>query len=433
MGNIITNIQSKWLYKPFSIQPKIWVIFALGFSSGVPFLLILSTLHVWLVEQGISKMQIGLFAWVTVAYTFKFILAPLLDVIRMPILENYMGRRRSWLLASQIMLILSLMALGFTNPQHNIMATVIAAFFVGVFSAIQDIAVESYRVEILGKLRLGIGASASVLGYRLGMIFSGAGALYLASYINNWHLVYCIMALSIFVGVIATILSKDPDEMYTAKNIEGRFSYSVIVDPIKKLFLSNNWKTVLVFILCFKMADTVLTVMTMPFLLEIGFNKVQIAHVSKTFGISAMIIGGIFGGIYLQKHKLLDFLYICCVLQIVSSLFFVLQAFYGKNVGLLFLTLGFENFTTGLAQVGLITYFLHLCIRSHSSAFYAILTSFASFVRVNGSVLAGYIADNMSWFEFYLLASIICIPSMVLLKSFAEHFACDQQPSSKIL
>ena len=198
------------LQQQTTARAKLIPIFFLGFSSGLPFLLILSTLSVWLAESGISKTNIGMFAWVTVPYTFKFLLASLIDLFKIPILHNWLGQRRSWMLLSQISLIFALMFLGSMKPTQNIILTAIAAFVVGLFSAIQDIVVEAYRIEILDRPKLGVGASASVLGYRAGMLCSGAGAIYLAAFFASWAIAYNIMAIFMLVGIVTTLYVEEP-------------------------------------------------------------------------------------------------------------------------------------------------------------------------------------------------------------------------------
>ncbi len=415
-----------------TIKLKLITIFFLGFSSGLPFLLLLSTLSVWLAESGVTKTKIGLFAWITISYTGKFLFAPIIDSMKIPFLFQYLGQRRSWMLLSQVLLAVSLLLLGHTDPSKNILLTVVAAFIVGFFSAIQDIVIEAYRIEILDKSKIGIGASIAVLGYRLGMLFSGAGAIYISAYFHSWTISYNVMAFCMLVGILTTLLATEPDYMYAHDKYTAsdKWFFSIIVRPLKYLTINNQWKTIIIFILFYKFADTVLNVMSIPFLLEMGFSKVEIAHVAKTFGMVAMLCGGIIGGIYLGYNCLWRLLVLSTILQFLAACLFVEQAYVGYNLPLLFVTMGIENFTCGLAQVALMAYFSRLCSRPYTAVHYAILTSFASFVRVSFSMLAGWLADCFIWENFYSIVCLSCIFSMVILHCCNKHFSLYKEDAS---
>lgn len=420
------------LYK----DPRILGIFFLSFSSGLPFLLILSTLTVWLTESGITKTQIGLLAWVTIPYSFKFLWAPFIDSYQIPFLCRVLGKRRGWMVFSQLMLFISLISLGLTNPQESILKTSICALIVGFFSATQDISIEAYRIEALPRRMIGHAASTSVLGYRMGMLFSGAGALYVAAFFNSWAISYTIMACSMFVGIIATLMSPEPKRKNVSQELHMQLYLkntspfqlfkdrleSVLISPFKSFIQGKNWITVIPFILFFKIGDTVLNTMSMPFLIEMGFSKVELAHVAKTFGISAMIFGGILGALLLNRFPLRFNLMICTSLQIMASSFFMIQAHLGYDLSMLFVTMGIENLACGMSQVALIAYLSSLCQQPHTGTHYAVVSSFASFSRVTLSCCAGWLADQISWFEFYQYVSFACLPTFLLLLFFTSHF-----------
>lgn len=483
---------------------KIVIIFLLGISSGIPFLLLLSTFSIWLMEEGISKTQIGFLAWVTVPYTLKFLIASFFDNIKIPFLSNFLGHRKSWMIICQLGLMFFLIALGKTNPSDNLTNTVIFAFLVGIFSACFDLVFEAYRIEILDDKKLGPGATGSVLGYRVGMLCSGAGAIYLASFYNSWSLAYMIMACCVGLGIVTALIAPEPKRKASyfsfkkinkyndfvshsttncvnntiktnnlkifnnlflkndlkisgnskalsfygiitlMQNIMSLFmqkikflvlkkSYSVIcpvsqvfheflIVPVRELVKLNNVLIIILFIVSFKVADTVLHIMTMPFLLEIGFNKLEIANVAKTFGIFTMIIGGIFAGAFLTKKNIYNLLILCAIMQLLASILFVVQAYIGYNLVCLFFTMGIENVTCGMSQVALIAYLSSLCHKSHTAAHYAILSSFASLVRIKFSSLSGIVADSVNWFDFYSIVTLCCIPCIAILFSFKKHF-----------
>jgi MFS transporter, PAT family, beta-lactamase induction signal transducer AmpG len=392
-------------------------IFFFGFASGLPFLLILSTLSLWLTEVGASKTQIGLFAWVTISYTLKFLWSPLVDHIKIPVLCRIFGLRRGWILTSQVFLAVAIFVLASSNPETNLMLAAVAALLVGLFSATQDLVIEAYRIEILDKKQLGIGSSISVLGYRLGMLCSGAGAIYLAEYFSSWQIAYKFMACAMSICMVATMLAEEPQIYRNNLNriTKNNWFANIVIKPVSSFIRMRRWWVIIPFIVSFKLADTVLNAMSMPFLIDIGFNKLEIANVAKTFGITFMILGGIMGGILLHKKSLRKILFICTILQLIACLLFYQQALLGNNLVFLFLTMGVENFTCGMSQVALICCLSKLCSLPHTAMHYAILSSFASFVRISLSTVAGIIADHSAWPVFYLGVAATCILTFVIL------------------
>jgi PAT family beta-lactamase induction signal transducer AmpG len=397
-------------------DPKLVSIFFLGFSSGLPFLLILSTLSIWLAEVGVTKTMIGILAWTSVPYSLKFIWGALIDNVKLPLLSTTLGLRRSWILVSQLCLWLALIGLSNTNPVQSLGITALFAFLVGCSSAIQDIAVEAYRIEILPPSKVGAGASVSVLGYRFGMLCSGAGTIFLAAYFGSWNMAYCCISFCMVIGILATIYSVEPNITRPPFKLPMWRSLTSFVQ-------TRNWQIIIPFILSYKIADTVLNVMSMPFLVEIGFSNMEIAYVAKTFGICAMILGGLAGGLLLAQRTIRQTLLICVVLQFIASLLFIVQAYLGHNVGFLFISMGVENFTCGLSQVALIAYFTHLCAFNGAALHYAVLSSFASFVRVSFSTLSGWMADHYAWPQFYAIVCVSCLPSIILLILGMKHFS----------
>jgi PAT family beta-lactamase induction signal transducer AmpG len=410
----------QWLKSAATYQdPRILCTLFLGFSSGLPFLLTLATLHAWLTECGVNKTTIGLFALVTIPYSFKFIWAPFVDHFQVPGLCSFFGKRKGWMLASQLLLVISLVILGATHPQQNILLTAAAAFLVALSSASQDIVIEAFRVESLEPHLMGPGASASSLGYRLGMLVSGAGALYLAEHFS-WFTVYIFMAGFVSIGILATLLSPEPQapKVHHIKNTNAPFWHHIRQQfrlSFKTMLQRKDIKTILLFIFCYKIGDTILNTMTMPFLLETGFSKIEIANVAKLFGITAMITGGLIGGLYLSHGSLAKALVITSLLQIFASLMFWLQASLGHNLGMLFVTIGVENFASGLGSAAFIVFLSSRCRMPHTATHFALLTSCGSFCRVTLSSLAGWTADHLLWTDFYLLTAMVCLPCLLLV------------------
>lgn len=398
----------------------------LSFSSGIPFLLTLSTLSVWLSELGIRPSVVGFMAMSTLPYCFKFLWGVVVDRVQLPLLGKWLGPRRSWTVLSQVCLAFAVILLGATHPDQHLFLTAGLAFTVCLFAALQDVVVEAYRIEMTPKGFEGTSASATYLGFRLGMMASGAGALYLASWLSWFH-VYALMACCLGIGLL-TCLSSPTRPMPSLALVPNptESQESTLWDSFLKggqaLFEAYDWRVVCAFILFYKVGDTVLNVMNTPFLLSIGFNKLEIAQVAKFFGISAMIFGGFFGGVLLNRFGMLTGLLLCSALQILSCLMFFVQSLVGHNLWILTVVIGTENFTCGLGASAFIAYISSLCRPGHIALHFAILTSVASLMRILLSALAGLAADVLSWDTFFLLASFCCIPSMLLLFQCTQHF-----------
>lgn len=418
----------KWLnYAALYHQPRMLGILMLGFSSGLPFLLTLGTLHAWLKVSGASNTAIGFFALATIPYAFKFLWAPLTDHIHIPFLTNTFGQRRSWILLSQVGLVLALILLGSTDPAHNLYPTAAAAFLVTICASCQDNAIEAYRIELLPQNQIGHGASASVMGFRVGMWVSGGGALYLAYAFENWFVVYFIMSLCVIGGMIATLLLPEPQHEPHHEDIKtASFGYKfkkIIIPTFIEFTKRKDIGYIIIFIVLFKIGDTVLNMISIPFLLEIGFTKLDIANIAKTFGIVAMIAGGLFGGM-LQAHKpSLYTLAVSASLLVVSSMMFMFQAYIGYDTRFLILTMGIENFACGMSATALIAYLSTLCHRPHTATHFAILSSFCSLSRVSLSMGAGWLADKTDWITYFAIIGSLSLLALVWLIAFGQQIA----------
>lgn len=403
------------------VQPRIMGILLLGFSSGLPFLLTLATLHLWLAEVGVTKSTIGLFALVTIPYSLKFMWAPLVDRIKFPFFSDLFGHLKGWMIASQIALMGALFLMGHTNPQNGVLLTAFCALCVSFFSATQDIVTEAFRVERLEGHETGYGAGATNLGYRLGMWASGAGALYLAACFS-WTVAYGFMAGLMLIGLITAFLSEEPNRpqrdilLYHKTKDSLLKTYQKLMTPSFKSLLENkNILDLAFYILFYKLIDTALNVMAAPFLIEIGFTKIEIAHVGKSFGIGAMIVGGLIGGILLSTKPLRHALLLGLTLQLISAFLFYIQYLVGANLYLLFATIGIENLTNGIGAAAFITLLSHAARGKNTAMHFALLTSFASFARVIFSYLSGVCADSFGWEQYYLLVALLCLPGVFLL------------------
>lgn len=404
-------------------DPRVLTILLLGFSSGLPFLLTVATLQIWLFEVGITKTVMGLFSLYTLPYALKFIWAPIVDSVPFPFLSTYFGHRKGWLLGSQGCLMASIFFLGSTNPATSIGLTALATFLVAFSSATQDIVYEAYRVEAIPSDLQGAAAGASSFGYRIGMLASGAGAIYLAAF-YSWFIVYSIMALFVTIGILTVIIS--PSEDRHVDSIKGRIRWpkfkSYFKDAAISFLRSQPVIHIFAFILLFKAGDSMLTILLNVFLSEIGFSKTEIAHVAKAFGITFIMVGSFFGGLLLSRLSLKKVLILVSSLQILSCFLFMMQAWIGHSLPALFLTIGFENFSAGLGAAAFIYYLSRHCFLPFTGTHYAFLSSFASLSRIAWQSFAGWLADQMSWIYFYGLTALLCVPCLILLFFSKKHF-----------
>lgn len=405
---------------------RILVILFLGFSSGLPLLLTFSTLSIWLKELGVSKTAIGLFALVGTPYTLKFLWAPLVDHLRVPFLTARLGPRRSWAILTQVALMAALIGLGASDPLEDLRLTAILALVVTFCSASQDIVIDAYRVEILEEDQYGAGAATIVFGYRVGMLTSGAGALYLASFMD-WSAVYTVMGGLVTVGIATILLSPEPKRGGApepgTRPPPGRSGWAeatawmrtAVIDPFAEFMDRRDWVLILIFVIFYKLGDTLAGAMANPFYLELQFTKIEIANVSKLFGLAATLAGGFIGGVLVNRVGILRSLLICGVLQMLSNLMFAIQAVVGHSVPMLALTIGIENMTGGMGTAAFVAYLSGLCSVAYTATQYALLSALMSLPRTLLSASAGWLADHLDWVTFFLLTTVAALPGLLLL------------------
>ena len=401
-------------------EKRLIFIFLMGFASGLPFLLSGATLSIWLTEAGISLTTIGLFALVGTPYNLKYLWAPFIDRVPLPMLSKMLGRRRAWMLIIQLGLMASIIGLGLSKPQSSPEITAFLALAVAFFSASQDIVIDAYRIEILDEDQQGAGAAMTQAGYRFGLLASGAGALYLASSIN-WSLVYATMAGLVLIGFIAALCAPIPqtDEMIEEKNKQADgFFRSAVVAPFVEFFQRNNPQmavVILVFILLYKFGDAFAGVMANPFYIRLGFSKVEIANVSKIFGVFATMLGVFSGGLVVKRFGILKSLLYCGILQMLSNLMFAAQAALGPHVGFLVLTIGIENLSGGMGSAAFVAYLSVLCNTGYTGTQFALFTSFMAFGRTWLSAMSGWIADQTDWVTFFIISTFVALPGLLML------------------
>jgi MFS transporter, PAT family, beta-lactamase induction signal transducer AmpG len=397
-----------------SFTYNIVIIFFLGISSGLPLALILSTLKVFLVDLNVDIKTIGLFSLIALPYSLKFLWAPIVDSISLPILTKNLGKRRSWILLNQFLLIAAIAALGLFEGS-SVTNIAIIAMLIAVFSATQDMAIDAYRIEEIKPEDQGIAASFYIYGYRIGMLISGAVALILSDKMA-WDKVYYIIAAFMIIGVFTTLFAKESLEPHT-KSSDSFVSWLKVsaIAPIMDFFKRENWYLIFPFIILFKLCDAFAGSLTLPFLIDIGFSKIEIATIVKTFGLLSTLSGALLGGILIKKIGLLKSLWIAGILQALSNLAFCYQATIGYNTYSLYGVIFAENFSGGIGDAVFVAYLSSLCNIAFTATQYAILVSFASTGRSILSSSAGAFVAGFGWVKFFLFSSTLAIPALILL------------------
>jgi PAT family beta-lactamase induction signal transducer AmpG len=388
---------------------RMLVALLMGFSSGLPLLLTGSVLQAWMTDEGVDLGTIGLFALVGLPYTLKFLWAPLTDRYCLP----FFGRRRGWLIVVQLLLIVSIAALGWTQPANSPLSVAVAAWLVTFFSASQDIVIDAYRREALSDKELGLGASLYVNGYRVGMLLASGGGLIMADF-TGFTLVYQFMALVMMVGLLTTLFAPEP-AIQVALPATLR---DAVVQPFVDYFRRADAVLILLFILLYKVGDTMASNMTTPFYLDIGFSKTEIGAVVKLFGFWATIIGSVLGGIVMLRTGIYRALWGFGILQALSTAGFAVLAQVGYSLPLLAGVIAFENLSAGMGTAAFVAFMASLTDKRFTATQYALLSSLMGVPRVIVAAPTGYFAEWLGWTVFFAGCAVIAIPGLLLLARF---------------
>lgn len=393
----------------------------LGFSSGFPFLLVSGTLALWLTESGVGLEMIGLFSLVKTPYSFKWMWSPIVDRIRLPFFERF-GRRRGWAVFSQLLLLVAIWGMSGVDPEKAIYLLMFLAFLTVIASATQDIVLDAYRVESFDTKDQAAGTAIFILGYRLGSIFSGAIALLLATALS-WHEVYIVMGLGAVIGMVTIFCSKEPKNSKVREApFEGcllarlnNFWQTAVKSPIADFLTRKSWLVILLFVMIYKLCDAYMVPMTMPFYDAMGFSKEQIAFVTKFYGMAATIIGGIIGGLMVNRWGIVKSLYIGSILQGLTTLMYVLQAHSGNNIYVLMATISLDNLAGGMSTTAFVAYLSSLCNVAYTATQYALLSSFMSLARDLLASTSGALVKFVGWSNFFIITTLMALPGLLLL------------------
>lgn len=409
----------KYIYTTY-INPRMLTMLALGFSSGFPFLLVFGTLSLWLKDLDISYKLIGAFSLVKIPYSLKWVWSPLMDNIKIPYLYK-MGRRRSWAVVIQFLLFITLLCMAFINPEEHTLHMALCAFIASFLSASQDIVLDAYRVESFENEpdKQASGVAIYVLGYRIGLVFSGAGAIYLAEFIS-WKDVYIVMAAGMLIGFLTVLLAKEPLKYNYKKyklDVKGgiKFLKNSIVEPFRNFIKHQHWVWILIFIFTYRLCDAYFNPMSFPFYVDMGFSKIEIARVIKIYGMVAAIVGGLAGGLIILKIGLKKSLIFFGIFQCLTTMLFAVQAHYGHNLLLFIFIVALENFSSGLATTALVAYISSLCNKMYTATQYALLSSVMSVSRDIFASTSGIVAENVDWGVFFIISGLMSVPSIFIV------------------
>jgi PAT family beta-lactamase induction signal transducer AmpG len=411
------------------LKPRVLVIMFLGFSSGLPLALSGSTLLVWMTEAGVNLGTIGLFALVGTPYTIKFLWAPLTDALNVPLLARRFGRRRGWLLLSQFLLIAAIIFLGLCNPSTSPLIVAVGALLVAAASATQDIVVDAFRVESLAESEQAAGMASYVAAYRIGMLVSTAGALFIVSGFQGlglthhaaWSAGYAVMAVLVLIGVATTLVAQEPAKSVAAVVTLAQEStlqrvMEAAAGAFSEFLTRDMAIAVLAFVVLFKFTDALSGAMTAPFVIELGFSRNEYATIIKGVGLAATLIGGFAGGSLARVYSLSTSLWIGGLAQGLANLAFSWQAVLGHDAAWLTFAIIAENFTSAVGTVIFVAYLSALCRNPlHTATQYALLTALAAFGRTYLSSAAGFIAAATGWAWFYAICAVAGLPALALL------------------
>lgn len=399
------------------MQPAALTLFLFGFASGLPFLLVGGTLSVWLKESGVSLEDIGLISLAGLAYAFKFVWAPLVDRFRLPLIGR-LGQRRSWLFAAQLLLALSLLAMSAITPVGSLTYFVLITVVAGFAGATQDVVVDAYRIEIAPAEQQGALAATYTLGYRLALLVSGALALLLADHFP-WSMIYQLMAAIVLLILCVTLWAREPERPLLTPSHHAFWPALAqsVVSPFKDFFsryAGGLGIALLLFIGLFKISDQMLGVMALPFYLDSGFTKTEIAAVSKLFGVWIGIAGAFLGGAVVVRWGVNKTLLVAMLLGAASNLLYVLLSQYPANINVFVAVIGGENLSGGFLGAAAVAWLSSLVNQQYTATQYAL---FSSLVTLPGKLvggLSGFMVADMGYVGFFIFSTIAVIPALIL-------------------
>lgn len=418
------------------LEPASLRMLLLGFSAGLPLLLVFGTLSFWLREAGIDRTTIGHLSWVGLAYGFKWAWSPLVDRLPIPLLTRRLGRRRSWLLLSQAMIMGALIAMALTDPRLTLAPMVWGALAVAFGSATQDIALDAYRIESASTERQGALAATYQAGYRIAMIWAGAGVLWIAARAEvdgaalyqpaAWRTAYLVMAASMLVGVVTVLSSPEPQNrvLAPAKNI-GEWVRGALVEPFADFLARYRWHAALILALIalYRISDVVMGIMANPFYVDMGYTKDEVAAVTKVYGVAMTLVGAFIGGAMAMRYGIMRVLMLGAVLSAATNLLFAWLAGHGHDVTALIVVVSADNLSSGIASAAFIAYLSGLTNIQYSATQYALFSSLMLLLPKFLAGFSGQYVDSFGYAQFFNATALLGIPvlALIALASWAGH------------
>ena len=425
-------------------QPRVLAMLFLGFSAGLPLLLVFGTLSGWLAREGIDKSTIGHISWVALLYGLKFIWSPLVDHVKLPLLHPVFGQRRSWMLLAQIGIIVGLLLMAGSNPQAQLAILVYSALLVAFSSATQDIAIDAWRIEAMPVETQGAMAATYQTGYRLGMLLAGGGAFTLAHY-YSWSLAYTVLAMFMSIGIITTLFISEPENnrsstawkdeekviqflersAHLPKSFRETYAWFVgaVICPFTDFFIRNGKYAliILLFIGLFRISDITMGIMANPLYVDIGYTDLQIGLVTKTIGPIITIIGAIFGGMLVIRYGVMSILLLGAFLVMATNLLFAVLALLPADTFYLAIVIGADNLSGGLAGSAFIAYLSGLTNRAYTATQYALFSSLMLLPAKFIGGFSGEIVDAFGFVQFFIYTALIGIPAIILIIYLIRH------------
>ena len=406
-------------------RPRVIGMIFLGFSAGLPFLLVFSTLSAWLRDEGTTRTVIGFFSWVGITYSTKVFWAPIIDRLPFPLLTRLLGKRRSWMLVAQIGIALGLAGMALVDTQTQLTQLALLAVLVAFSSSTQDIVIDAYRIEAVDREFQGAMAATYVFGYRLALLVAGAGAFYIAEF-NSWRVAYLSMAALMGIGMLTTLIIQEPQHIATSKTKTPAATFSLrlknwfsiaIIEPFAEFFSRNGKIALLILLLIaiYKLSDITMGVMANPFYLDLGFSKTEIANISKIFGFFMTIAGAALGGILVARYGMMRPLLLGAVMVALTNMLFAVLAISEPSLTLLAIVISTDNLSGGLAASAFIAYLSSLTNQAYTATQYAL---FSSLMTLPAKLLGGFsgiVVDTQGYFTFFVYAAAIGLPAIGLV------------------
>lgn len=428
-------------------HPRVLGMLSLGFSAGLPLLLIMGTLSFWLREAGIDRATIGYLSWIGLAYSFKWLWSPLVDRLSLPLLTRWLGRRRAWLLLSQIVIACALVGMATTDPVVNLPHLVFFALAVAFASATQDIALDAYRIEAVAVELQGAMAATYQAGYRVAMILASAGVLWIAAAVDAsadaydhapWRFAYLVMSVSMAAGIVTTLIIREPDVPYSRTVSENEqiaqralahwavpervkallvWLYGALIAPFRDFIVHHGRKALLILglIAIYRISDVVMGVMSNPFYVDMGYSKDEVATISKVYGVIMTIAGAAIGGVLTAKIGVMRTLFLGAVLSAATNLLFVWLAGRGHDVSSLIFTISADNLSAGIASCAFIAYLSGLTNSAYSATQYALFSSVMLLLPKFIAGFSGEFVDAYGYETFFIATALLGLPVLILV------------------